>query len=77
VEWYLEEHRREKPWQSVWVAAGVGRLIACLWKHEPIHEPAWAEEVEGSASPVSIAGMFQRLRGAIEQPVLLRYYYLC
>jgi ElaB/YqjD/DUF883 family membrane-anchored ribosome-binding protein len=30
---YLEEHIREKPLQSVFMAAGIGMIIAFLWKH--------------------------------------------
>jgi len=30
---YLEDHIREKPLQSVLMAAGIGMIIAFLWKH--------------------------------------------
>jgi len=30
---YLEEHIRDKPLQSVLMAAGLGMILAFLWKH--------------------------------------------
>jgi hypothetical protein len=41
---------REKPWQAVWIAAGLGQLIAFLWKHELAHEALWTGKVEGHAA---------------------------